>query len=144
MNAQGSQTSQRHSMDLTSSPRYYIGTDDDSEIGVLSNSQEIFGEGYLDAVSSNTGIDKEERLDQDYWFPSKDQAPDCIRSSLDLFHHPSSHHPESVVQRTFSVATMPSQSVSNEEDFRMQEIQSRERLGAIIVYSSLEELKVYV
>ena len=96
----------------------------------------------MDAASDKEGG----AFNRNLWFLSKDETPECIRSSLDLVCQAgaaSSHGGGGVVQRTSSVIAMPSQSVSSEEDIRLQEMHSRERFGAIVVYSSLEELNKY-
>nr|CDS18174.1 acetyl coenzyme A carboxylase 1 [Echinococcus granulosus] len=138
MNAQSSQVPLRHSIESASPPHYYLGADEDTDNDLFEPSAEE----YVDDDAPTT-TSKQFPLNANCWFIPETQAPDCIRSSTEVSHQTASTGSNGV-QRTFSVSVIPSQvATASSEDIRMQEMQSRERLGAIVVFNSFEELKTY-
>ncbi|VDK32010.1 unnamed protein product [Taenia asiatica] len=138
MNAQSGQVPLRHSIESTSPPHYYIGADEDTDNDLL----DPFTEGNANSDAPATAI-KQSPFNTNYWFIPEAQASDCVHTSTDVSHKTASAA-SGGVQRTFSVSVIPSQvATASSEDIRLQEMQSRERLGAIVVFNSLEELKLY-
>lgn len=131
----------------SSASKYYIGDSD----GACSLPGDI---GQSDAFPDHSPttseacgeeiVDASQYPDSHFWFPEEGNTPECIRSSTDLFHQDFRGGEESqgsVVTRTSSVAVISSLS-SSEEEWRKQEIHSRERLGAIVVFNSFEQMKL--
>ncbi|KAL5104803.1 Acetyl-CoA carboxylase [Taenia crassiceps] len=138
MGAQSSQVPLRHSIESTSPPHYYLGTDEDTDNGPL----DPVAEGYADNDAFATAS-KQSPFNANCWFIPNTQASDCVDTPTEVSHK-TAFAASGGVQRTFSVSVIPSQVVTaSSEDIRMKEMQSRERLGAIVVFNSFEELKLY-
>uniref|UniRef100_A0A0R3X0R7 Acetyl-CoA carboxylase n=1 Tax=Hydatigena taeniaeformis TaxID=6205 RepID=A0A0R3X0R7_HYDTA len=139
MNAQSAQVPLRHSIESTSPPHYFLDPDDD-----IDPDQDPFDpsvDRFAESDAPATAI--KQSSDTNHWFIPEVTAPDCVGFPTEASDTTSSAF-SNVVQRTFSVSVIPSQiAAASSEDIRMQEIQRRERLGAIVVFNSLEELKTY-
>ncbi|KAM7536286.1 hypothetical protein Aperf_G00000086942 [Anoplocephala perfoliata] len=140
LNTQSSNQSLRQSMESDSSPQYYIGESKDGSPGCISGLEDT--ESIFDLSPAVVEACGEDVVDNALSFGSwADKTLACIHSSTDLSHQPSTGEPGGV-QRTSSVAIITS--LGGSEDLRMQGIHGHERLGAIAVFNSLEQLNMQV
>lgn len=150
MNAQSSHPSLRQSVESNSPPRYFLGETESVSPGYISgleDTESIFDQSRAFVEACGEDVEDNDLLlgswadPSSLWYLPNDKTLECIRSSTDLFHQASTGQPGGV-QRTSSVAVITTLGAG--EDLRMQEIHSRERLGAIVVFNSLEQLNMQV